>query len=154
MDPEAEIPQIDAEKAKETLKAPPFDPHGPVHFIFDEAINPELNGEFRFRYPGNDLLMVIGARKMQLANAGLPVPIQFDLFPMDVQMRAEAIATLEYVIAKAPAGWYTQPKNPQLTAPRLDLTSIGDGDENVVLTVFRKGYLEFRERFRAALREQ
>lgn len=136
--------------AERTLAPKPDLPSNPQaagpHFVLSEALNPELNGPFTFRYPDAFEEVMIGARMAELAAAGRATPINPDQLPTRARNFLRAIATLEYVIETAPKGWYSDVGG----RPVLEPGRIGAGDTDVVLTVF-VGYLEWAGRFRAAL---
>lgn len=127
------------------------DEEGP-HFRLTTAVDtdPErpLNGGFRFKYPNAFTQTQIGSRTAEIVNYGRRFPINLDQMPYSARLRAEAIATLEYVIVTAPAGWYMDgDKNQPALAPGM---VGGDGNDEAVLEVW-EGYLAWRTRFREAL---
>lgn len=119
---------------------------GAPHFILTEALNPDLNGPFTFRYPDAFEEIMIGSRMTELASAGRATPINPDHLPTRAKNFLRAVSTLEYVIETAPKGWYTDVGG----RPVLEPARVGAGDTDVVLAVF-VGYLEWAGRFRAAL---
>lgn len=133
---------------------PATDTPGAAHYTLSTAFDtdPErpINGEFVFRYPDAFTQVQIGARIAELINYGRSTPIALEQLPPAASMRAEAIATLEFVLVTAPRGWYVEGANhrPQLAPGLIG----GDGNDDAILEVF-SGYWEWRKRFRDALEQ-
>lgn len=127
-------------------------PTGP-HFVLHNCRDPELNGEFRFEYPNEFRRIQIGARMAEIINAGRDPqapPLSVEQLPAWAALRAQAVATLEYVITTAPKGWYLKGEDRR---PLLAPGAVGgQGDDDAVLEVF-EGYLSWARRFRGAVAE-
>ncbi|WP_027894455.1 hypothetical protein [Calidithermus chliarophilus] len=117
------------------------------HFTLTQARNPDLNGDFTFRYPTAFDEISIGARVTELVNAGRVQPVKLELLPFRAQQYVLAIATLEATIKAAPKGWYV---HTDAGFPLLAPGAVGDGDEEVVLLAY-EGFLNWKRRFRESV---
>lgn len=122
----------------------------PPMMILSGTGNPELNGQVRFKWPDFYTDLAIKRRMVELANLGSRPgarPIRVELLDAEGQFLAEMIATLEYVIDVAPAGFYsTQNGRAELT-PGVLSNIHGD----VLIEVY-ESYTDARKRFRDALK--
>lgn len=111
-----------------------------------------LSGTVTFRAPNAYTSVAIGARMVDLVNAGrdpeLPKLHPTEL-PMSAYRAAYMIATLEHVVETGPRGLFRETNGkPEIDLGRLDEFELTE-DDGVIVTLYA-AYEAWRDRFRDA----